>query len=257
MKIRVLSDLHLEFINSAWAPPEAECDVVVLAGDIHVGANALPWIEKHFPDKPVIYICGNHEGYRHDLPQVVAELNAKVPENVLFLDDDWTPITANNETVWFFGGTLWTDFALDGEPDEAMFVAARCMSDYYVIQNGAFKLTPQDTREFHRLAREQIEAGLTGNASCGMGKCVVVTHHLPSRQSVDSAYRASSANPAYASDMEALMRGPFAPVLWIHGHTHRSKDYRIGNTRVVCNPKGYPSGEGKNPDFNPTLVVEV
>ena len=35
VKIRVLSDLHLEFKD--WKPPKA--DVVVFAGDIHVGVN--------------------------------------------------------------------------------------------------------------------------------------------------------------------------------------------------------------------------
>jgi len=37
MKIRVLSDLHLEFRD--WVPPESDADVVVLAGDIHVGVR--------------------------------------------------------------------------------------------------------------------------------------------------------------------------------------------------------------------------
>jgi hypothetical protein len=46
------------------------------------------------------------------------------------------------------------------------------------------------------------------------------------------------------------------PRLWIHGHTHESFDYKIGKTRVVCNPRGYAAIEenkGFRPDF--TLVV--
>jgi hypothetical protein len=27
--------------------------------------------------------------------------------------------------------------------------------------------------------------------------------------------------------------------LWTHGHTHELFDYMIGDTRVVCNPRGY------------------
>jgi Icc-related predicted phosphoesterase len=30
------------------------------------------------------------------------------------------------------------------------------------------------------------------------------------------------------------------PALWLHGHTHGSCDYKLGDTRVVCNPMGYP-----------------
>ena len=41
MKIRILSDLHLEFQD--WTPPESDADVVVLAGDIHVGTRGIDW----------------------------------------------------------------------------------------------------------------------------------------------------------------------------------------------------------------------
>ena len=41
MRIRVLSDLHLEFKD--WNPPKADADVVVLAGDIHVGVKGIEW----------------------------------------------------------------------------------------------------------------------------------------------------------------------------------------------------------------------
>jgi hypothetical protein len=27
--------------------------------------------------------------------------------------------------------------------------------------------------------------------------------------------------------------------LWVHGHVHNQRDYHIGATRVVCNPRGY------------------
>jgi len=42
--------------------------------------------------------------------------------------------------------------------------------------------------------------------------------------------------------------------LLLHGHVHRSLDYTIGNTRVVCNPKGYAN---ENPHFDPAMIVEV
>jgi hypothetical protein len=41
MRIRILSDLHLEFRR--WTPPEADADVIVLAGDIHVGIQGVEW----------------------------------------------------------------------------------------------------------------------------------------------------------------------------------------------------------------------
>ena len=35
--------------------------------------------------------------------------------------------------------------------------------------------------------------------------------------------------------------------LWLHGHTHAPRDYVVGTTRVVCNPRGYPHEKRKPP----------
>jgi len=59
MKLQVLSDIHLE--TGDYAPAQTDADVVVLAGDIHVGRAGFGWIRKHFGEKPVIYVAGNHE----------------------------------------------------------------------------------------------------------------------------------------------------------------------------------------------------
>jgi hypothetical protein len=54
MRIRVLSDLHLEFKD--WKPPKADADVVVLAGDIHVGVKGIEWARLSFPSIPIVYV---------------------------------------------------------------------------------------------------------------------------------------------------------------------------------------------------------
>ena len=46
------------------------------------------------------------------------------------------------------------------------------------------------------------------------------------------------------------------PHLWIHGHTHESFDYELGNTRMVCNPRGCASTE-ENKAFRPDYTVEI
>lgn len=58
-----------------------------------------------------------------------------------------------------------------------------------------------------------------------------------------------------ASNLDDLVEASGA-VLWVHGHTHASCDYRIGRTRVVCNPRGYHP-DGLNSDFDPDFIVEV
>lgn len=61
MKIRILSDLHLEF--QQWSPPKAAADIIVLAGDIDLGIHGVEWGRQSFPSSPVVYVPGNHEFY--------------------------------------------------------------------------------------------------------------------------------------------------------------------------------------------------
>jgi hypothetical protein len=51
-------------------------------------------------------------------------------------------------------------------------------------------------------------------------------------------------------------RIPIVMVMGNHEYYHHCmpSDYFVGRTRVLCNPRGYP---GENPNFNPSLVVEV
>ncbi|MCH2209521.1 MAG: metallophosphoesterase, partial [Lentisphaerales bacterium] len=66
MRIQVLSDLHIE--DQDFTIPETDADVIVLAGDIHEGTRAIPWIKAQ-TDKPVIYVAGNHEYYGELCPE--------------------------------------------------------------------------------------------------------------------------------------------------------------------------------------------
>ncbi len=55
MRIRILSDLHLEF-QGLGSTPRCEADIVVLAGDIHVGVHGIEWARRSFPLLPVVYV---------------------------------------------------------------------------------------------------------------------------------------------------------------------------------------------------------
>lgn len=86
-----------------------------------------------------------------------------------------------------------------------------------------------------------------------------MTHYLPHRASVASRFVEDSLTPGFITMApEELIR---SADLWVHGHTHDSMDYRLGETRVLCNPRGYPLGsaavEFENPSFNPSLVLAL
>jgi len=51
----------------------------------------------------------------------------------------------------------------------------------------------------------------------------------------------------------------YKPSFWVHGHMHNTSDYIIGWTNVICNPRGYPVGDGENEnrefDVNKTFEI--
>ena len=69
MKIQYLSDLHIE--TCPFEYEDCDVDVVILAGDIHVGRRGVEWALETIKDRPVIYVLGNHEYYKHSFASVL------------------------------------------------------------------------------------------------------------------------------------------------------------------------------------------
>ncbi len=61
MKIQIVSDLHQEFGYTHLRFDQA--DLVVFAGDTHVGTKGIEWVKSVVKGVPVIYILGNPHGY--------------------------------------------------------------------------------------------------------------------------------------------------------------------------------------------------
>jgi Icc-related predicted phosphoesterase len=247
MKLHILNDLHIEFED--FDPPATDADVVILAGDIGVGLEGLRWAEGRFPDRPVIYVPGNHEFYHHDL-SLIEDLKAQAPGHIHVLNDDQVII----DGVRFLGSTLWTDFALFGEGERfyAMKIAQKWMTDFSIIRKDGRKFTPRDAVQLHTASRSWLASML---AEPFDGGTVVVTHHAPSSRSVHTRYARDLLSPAFASSLEKLMDGDRA-LLWVHGHMHDAFDYEIYGTRIVCNPRGYaPYALAQG--FMPDLIVEI
>ena len=266
MRLLVLSDLHREIWYRPGMPwvsrvptmdlSRAQPDVVILAGDIDVGARAVEWADQAFTGLPVLYVHGNHEGYGHHLDEVRSEVAqaCAAAGDVHFLDR--REIVIGN--VRFLGATLWTDFNLYGKDlyRAAIRDARQYLNDYQRIRlarKGNRMLRPADTEGWHFEHRKWLEERL---AEPFMGKTVVITHMAPSAHSIAEQYKGDLCSPAFASNLDHLVQ---QADLWIHGHVHSSFDYRIGRGRVVCNPLGYPGrgGAPENRSFDPNLIVEI
>ena len=253
MKLNILSDLHLS--RGALPIPQTDADAVVLAGDIARPAQAVAWAGGFA--KPVLYVPGNHEFYGSSLDGTLAELKRLCAgTGIRVMDNDEVILSG----VRFLGTTLWTDFMLFGEGEErgaAMREAQRVMRDFSRIRladAGQEPFTPAASAALFAGQARWLKARL---AEPHDGPTVVITHHAPSRGSIHPRFADSPLNACFVSDAQALVEASGAH-LWVHGHTHDSFDYRIGGTRVLCNPRGYAKdGVNENPLFEADLMVEV
>src|ERR1035437_7235718 len=187
MRLHILSDLHLEF--EPFTPPAIEADAVILAGDVSTGRNGLKWALKTFPNRPVVYVLGNHEFYGQKLQKLIKELQELADgTNINLLENGSCSIG----DVVFLGATLWIDFALNGNPVVSEVVNQTSMNDYRRIRTlpRYRRLKPSDTRRLHMESRRWLEDQAFAHKR---QKVVVVTHHAPSRESIPPAFAGSMA----------------------------------------------------------------
>ena len=246
MRLHILSDLHLEFED--YTPERIKAEVVILAGDIHVGSKGIQWAKKHFPNQPVIYLLGNHEFYGQSIQPLLEECRAEtLGTNIHLLENDAVQIGE----LTFLGCTLWSNFGLWPKPAEAMAAAKDFMSDYKLIQTADGRLQPNDTLNMHQASLAWLQVQLKKSQP---EKTVIVTHHAPSGESIPPKYAGDILNGAFASDLKAVIKKCQVP-LWIHGHTHHCVDYRIGETRIYSNQRGYPAE--REAAFNSKAIIDL
>ncbi|UFW38278.1 metallophosphoesterase [Bradyrhizobium sp. WSM471] len=273
MRLWPISDVHLESTRGWDLPPPAErphFDAMVVAGDlIPRMERGVAWLLARVPDRPVIYLAGNHEAYGTDIDRTIEKAKAAAAgTNVHVLENE----TVQIGDVTFACCTLWTDFGINGDAHRAMMVAGERMNDFKKIRMSAYQ------RRFlphHALTRHFKSVAFLKDVMRQPrdGKLVIVTHHAPIPEMTDEPGGSGNdptLDPAYRSDLRRLMvaapddgRGALLPAdLWLHGHTHESFDAVVGETRVVSNAKGYGPWPGEqrsweNQSFNERLIIEI
>lgn len=262
MRIQIASDLHHEHARKGSLGSEplalaADVDVLVLAGDIHARTNVVGLYGQSAV--PVLYVHGNHELYAGEYLTVQHELRTNAAGTSLRLLEREEFVSSG---VRFLGCCLWTDYELRPQwKAAAMREAEISMNDHRLIRYGAqHEFTPRDAATEHAKATAWLESRLSLPFD---GTTVVVTHHAPHPRSVPPEYEDDILSASFASDLTTLVE---RADVWIHGHIHRSADYRVGKCRVICNPRGYPRrtpissayvDSFENPDFDPALVLDI
>lgn len=236
VRIAVMSDLHLE--NGAWPAPPLDADLLVLAGDIAHGTDGVRWAAEGYPGLPTVYVAGNHEHWGPDAESAIAALRraAAATANVRLLERRAAEVVFGGRRLRVLGCTLWSDYRLFGEERaaEAMAAMAEQAPDYRNIRVDGRGLRPDDIVGWHRAALAWLDGALAADTATAT---LVVTHHAPSPASLTERQRGRIAAAGAASDLESLIRRN-QPSLWVHGHTHKPADYRIGRTRIVNHPAG-------------------
>lgn len=278
MKIRLFSDLHLEFGGfDIPSLPDDKDTLLLLAGDIAIGKKKHTYLD-FLADavdqfRKIIYIPGNHEYYHGSHKVTWNRMQEHMVEKLRDQGFDAYLHMINMRTVVdgdvvIIGATMWTDF--DRQHPLTMEKARTYMNDYKAIRRGdekndyAGRLRPMDVLKEHNQAKVFIFEECRKWKAEGK-KVIVMTHHAPSFQSIHKSFKGDEMNGCYASelayDIMDLDDLGLAPDFWVHGHVHNTFDYNIGSTRVLVNPRGYTDYDGKagpeNRKFDPTFCFEV
>lgn len=237
----------------------------------------------------VLYVAGNHEHYHGDFAHTLRGLKEKLAhyKNLYVLDKEIVTI----DDVTFVGSTLWT--TMNKEDPLTMHAIGSMMNDFRIVKNSnryVYRNVPVYKKDENgNLVMEKNDRGYDNYVQIGMkkkeeiakfspedaveenkkcfeyikhivsehDKVVVIGHHTPSRQSCHPRYASDELmNGGYHNDYEEYIMDHPQIVLWTHGHTHERYDYMIGDTRVVCNPRGYIGYEHIADTFE-LKVVEV
>ena len=216
MKFRVCSDFHLEFYRLGEIAPslsvygDEKDTVLLLAGDI--GVAMKPESYTHFLYEMserfmyVVYIAGNHEFYGGSLVNGRDIINKHIREldNVEMVERE----VLEFDGVRVLAATMWADY--DGANPMSMQAAQQFMSDYRAIRTGSntdnpldavsHPLRPDDLLYDFKESRNFIFDELD-NAKNDGKRCVVMTHHAPSRLSISPQFAMSDINGAFVSDL--------------------------------------------------------
>lgn len=271
MKFRLLSDIHLEFSQGMMnVPPLPEDDVtmLVLAGDIGLADKTYTYkyfmedVSEQFSD--VIWIPGNHEHYKTSHLRSVDKMQSHLDKEHItniHVGDRFTLVFGDTA---FICATLWTDMNNRDPLTIAHLESDLGLNDYKMIRSGSTaapylrRLKSFDTLHEFSLSKKFIFEEIASCKANGW-KTVVVSHHAPSFLSIAPAFNTLGKfmdNGGYASNLgNEIADG--GPDVWVHGHIHHSNDYVIGDTRIVCNPRGYDEPSERNPNFDPKLVIEL
>lgn len=245
--------------------------------------------------KNVVYVAGNHEHYDGDFATSLFKLKSNLAylKNLHILDkevvkiDDvtfvggtlWTDMNKEDALTLYHIRRMMNDFRIvknsnrkltrkvplyklnpdyteDGQNGRKYLLDEKgnMIEDGYMHKEEDSQFCPEDAVEDHKKMTGYIRQIIEGKFD---EKFVVCGHHAPSRLSTHPRYKNDELmNGGYSSSLDEFIIDHPQIKLWTHGHTHEPFDYMVGDTRIVCNPRGYIGYETRANQFE-LLTVEI
>ena len=219
MKLGIISDLHMEF--SPYELTKENDVTYIVAGDIHSNTNLRDhWLNINEID---FHVLGNHDWYdgERDFKNAPYDFRSKLINGLTLA-----------------GATLWTDLS---KPMDWLYYLNGLIDKRYI--KGMDQDIYNHTHNMHKEFLMDSKADIW------------VTHHCVSYMSVSEKYRGNPYNASFTTELsDDILSLSKPPKLIIHGHTHDEFDYMIGETRVICHPRGYPGENSWFKTYKPKIV---
>lgn len=284
LKIRFASDLHLESYvgkrfqpSLLWTPATSADDkdaVLVLAGDLWNGLKSVRFGEGGYSwlgslaerFKAIIVVLGNHDAWHEQLPRIYQKFNTAIAPwgNIHLLEAGVGLPSVTIDGVRFVGSTLWTDMGRGNPTARQQFDYTKGMDNRFLwndrnfirMERGMSRFSSADMMLLHAKSLSGLRKQLDEDA---VTPTVLVTHMGPTLLSA----RSFETKPGdlshffYASDISDLILDHPNIISALHGHTHLTQDYEVGDyCRVQCNPRGYLGSLNEDFDEQACVVIE-
>lgn len=256
MRVFCISDLHLDLWtqkqNEEFALAMPKADVLLIAGDIANGnqnwnsKQDIPQFAKfnHFLSlcspfyEKIMVVLGNHDfwglkAYEDAFLNFKDQVGSTYGDKVKLLRNEWVDL---NSDYAIFGGTLW--------------YREENQSYYWIDERRAdMKAAWKDNESF----KKNIVTNPPDK------KKIVVSHHLPSFEAVHPNWINDATNDFFVDAECHPIIEKLKPALWLNGHSHEKVDKAFQDTRLLCNPRGYPGehGEAHIPSLFVTGLIEL
>lgn len=262
-KIRVISDLHMEFTAGKFILDKSENEknqILCIPWDLSfmgenekaLWSNFIAEVSNRF--FKVLLVLWNHDYWHSDL-NTIFDIKDLLPDNVHLLENESIII----DWIKFIWATLWTDFK-DLKTKKLDFSSMNNYDNWMnakLIKKSWNPINSKILIDKNTFSHKYIFSELDKYK----GPCVVLTHHAPSYKSLTKMLEEYIPyTNHYCNDLDEEIMKRKNIKYWLHWHLHTSKQYKIWNTLVVSNANGnYDDVElgVENKDFKNIKLLDM